>query len=628
MPQQLGAPGVYIEEIPSGRRVIRSVATSIGAFVDFFREGPVNEPVRIFGTGDFERTFGGYDTRSESSFQIPQFFLNGGTEAWVVRVTDDTALRSTIAIGDLTVTAANPGAWGDRIRAEVDYNTAAPNRFNLRVIRFASTDGNAQGLLSETFLDLSMTNTDPRFVETIVNDGSQMVTVTATGGGLPPASGTQGTDISALLQADFNTIGGGTTVDVTIGGATESVTFSWPNVAPDEAVTSLGQLRARVEAAIRAAAVGNPAFSGSRVFLERGAFRVISGQSGAGYDPADTVIFAADASATTMGLATGTATESATQFELGGGADGGLPQAGELIGSNALEPPTGMFALDNVDLFNILMIPRAAALTAANRDAVYSQAISYAEDRRAMVIIDLPEGITTLQDMTDLMTELETAGYRSTNSAIYYPRVVIPDPTNDFRLRAVGASGTMGGVWARTDSTRGVWKTPAGIDTTLEGVSQLEAVLNDGQNGVLNPLAINALRTFPVIGTVAWGGRTGDGTDVQGSEWQYISVRRTALMLQESLFRGTQWVVFEPNDEPLWANIRLNVGAFMNGLFQQGAFQGATPREAYYVKCDSETTTQNDIDAGIVNIEVGFAPLKPAEFVVIRFRQITGDVQT
>ncbi|MEM7504897.1 MAG: phage tail sheath family protein, partial [Pseudomonadota bacterium] len=178
MPQQLGAPGVYIEEIPSGRRVIRSVATSVAAFVDFFSEGPVNEPVQIFGTGDFERVFGGFDTRSESSFQIPQYFLNGGTEAWVVRVVDGTAVSSDDdgAFANLTVTAISPGLWGDTLRVEVDYNVAAnlgavaPDRFNMRVIRFASAAGNAPGLLSETFLDLSMQSTDPRFVETIVND--------------------------------------------------------------------------------------------------------------------------------------------------------------------------------------------------------------------------------------------------------------------------------------------------------------------------------------------------------------------------------------------------------------------------------------------------------------------------
>jgi phage tail sheath protein FI len=205
--------------------------------------------------------------------------------------------------------------------------------------------------------------------------------------------------------------------------------------------------------------------------------------------------------------------------------------------------------------------------------------------------------------------------------------VRLPDPTDDFRLRTIGSSGTVAGIYARTDTARGVWKAPAGIETGLEGISALEAQVNDGQNGVLNPLGINALRTFPVYGTIVWGSRTLAGADALASEWAYIPVRRLALMLEESLFRGTQWVVFEPNDEPTWANIRLNIGSFMNGLFKQGAFQGASPKDAYYVKCDNETTTQNDIDAGVVNIEVGFAPLKPAEFVVIRFRQIVGQVE-
>jgi phage tail sheath protein FI len=119
-----------------------------------------------------------------------------------------------------------------------------------------------------------------------------------------------------------------------------------------------------------------------------------------------------------------------------------------------------------------------------------------------------------------------------------------------------------------------------------------------------------------------------EGSDRLASEWKYIPVRRTALFLEESLYRGTQWVVFEPNDEPLWAQIRLNIGAFMQSLFRQGAFQGTTPRAAYFVKCDSETTTQTDINNGIVNILVGFAPLKPAEFVVIKIQQLAGEIET
>ncbi len=636
MPQQLGAPGVYIEEVPSGRRTIRSVATSIGAFVDFFREGPMNTPVRIFGTGDFERVFGGYDSRSEASFAIPQFFLNGGTEAWVIRVAAgspdeaEDVIQDEATVNVLTVRAANPGLWGDSLRVDIDHDVvdgdAADLRFNLRVSRHAGTDGNAPVLLSESFLDLSLDEDSPRFVETIVNDGSLLVQVDADdnvdGSTRPAANGTTGAALD-LDETAFNTLGGGQTLDLSVDGVTATATLTWDAGA----VLTLGQLRGRVEAAIRAADPGNPTYAAARVTLANSRLRLLTGRSGAAYDPDHTMTVTGGTAEGTLGLAAATAFAAAQQYQLTGGVSGDPPEAAELIGSSALEPPTGMFALDNVDLFNTLMIPRAAELSDTDRNAVYSNAIAYCEDRRAMVIVDLPPQTNTLADMTDLMADLEQAGFRSENAAIYYPRVRIPDPTNDFRLRTVGASGTLGGVWARTDTARGVWKAPAGIETGLQGVSELAAQVNDGQNGVLNPLGINVLRTFPVYGTIAWGARTLVGADALASEWAYVPVRRTALMLEESLFRGTQWVVFEPNDEPTWATIRMNIGAFMNGLFQQGAFQGASPKDAYYVKCDSETTTQNHIDQGIVNIEVGFAPLKPAEFVVIRFRQIVGQVE-
>jgi phage tail sheath protein FI len=181
------------------------------------------------------------------------------------------------------------------------------------------------------------------------------------------------------------------------------------------------------------------------------------------------------------------------------------------------------------------------------------------------------------------------------------------------------------GLIARIDSTRGVWKTPAGVEADLRGVLDVEVNLTDKENGVLNKLGVNCIRKFP-SGFVNWGGRTLEGSDDLTSEWKYIAIRRTALFLEESLFRGTKWVVFEPNDEPLWAQIRMNLRAFMLGLFRQGAFQGSSPDQAFYVKCDGETTTPNDQNLGIVNIEVGFAPLKPAEFVVIRIKQIAPDL--
>jgi hypothetical protein len=227
----------------------------------------------------------------------------------------------------------------------------------------------------------------------------------------------------------------------------------------------------------------------------------------------------------------------------------------------------------------------------------------------------------------DGLSGLGLSGTDARNAALYFPRVRQVDLLRDGQLDTFVPCGIIAGVMARTDAQRGVWKAPAGLDAALNGIHGLEVNLTDAENGMLNPLGINCLRVFPVNGRVAWGARTLRGADQLADEYKYIPVRRLALFLEESLYRGTQWVVFEPNDEPLWAQIRLNLGAFMHNLFRQGAFQGTTPRQAYFVKCDSETTTQNDIDLGIVNIVVGFAPLKPAEFVIIKIQQIAGELE-
>lgn len=184
------------------------------------------------------------------------------------------------------------------------------------------------------------------------------------------------------------------------------------------------------------------------------------------------------------------------------------------------------------------------------------------------------------------------------------------------------------GWHARTDRDRGVWKAPAGADATLNGVHELAYALSHAEDAGMNALGVNCLRLFPAFGVVAWGARTLHGADSAASEYKYVSVRRLALYVEESLARGLTWVTFEPNDQALWAQIRSNAGAFMNVLFRSGAFHGVSPHDAYFVKCDSQTTTQADIDRGVVNILVGFAPLKPAEFVEIRIQQLAGQVRT
>jgi phage tail sheath protein FI len=287
--------------------------------------------------------------------------------------------------------------------------------------------------------------------------------------------------------------------------------------------------------------------------------------------------------------------------------------------------------LEKADLFNLLCIPPPTR-NGDTDTSVYQKALSYCVKRRAMLIVDPPAAwgaspAGTAAKAIAGLSEIGLSGTDARNAALYFPRVIQPDPERDNQLDTFVPSGIIAGVMARTDAQRGVWKAPAGLDAALNGIQGLQATLTDDENGMLNPLGINCLRSFPVNGRVVWGARTLRGANQIADEYKYIPVRRTALFIEESLYRGTQWVVFEPNDEPLWAQIRLNLGAFMQSLFRQGAFQGKTPREAYFVKCDRETTTQNDINLGIVNILVGFAPLKPAEFVVIKIQQMAGQIE-
>jgi len=299
----------------------------------------------------------------------------------------------------------------------------------------------------------------------------------------------------------------------------------------------------------------------------------------------------------------------------------------DFIGAGKQANKLGLYALQNADLFNLLCVP-PYKLNATGLDVeadLVAAAAVYCQQRRAFLLVDPPSDWNTKDKAK---AGVGSVGTGSNHAALFFPRLRQANPLRGNQVEDFVPCGALAGVFARTDATRGVWKAPAGLDATLIAVPELSVPLSDAENGELNPLGINCLRAMPPAGRVVWGSRTLQGDDRLASEWKYIPVRRTALMIEESLYRGTQWVVFEPNDEPLWAQIRLNLGAFMQNLFRQGAFQGRTPREAYFVKCDKETTTQNDINLGIVNIVVGFAPLKPAEFVVIKIQQMAGQLAT
>lgn len=284
-----------------------------------------------------------------------------------------------------------------------------------------------------------------------------------------------------------------------------------------------------------------------------------------------------------------------------------------IIGDHA--SGTGIYALENVDLFNILCLPGVHDV------AALAKAIHYAKQRRAMIILDPDPAVNSFDAARDWISDPANATLKRNHAAAYVPRIHAADPLRDGMAHAFPNCGALAGLWARTDARRGVWKAPAGVDADLRGVVGLDTVLNTAHLELLNTTGLNCLRMLPGRGPVCWGARTLAGADSRGSRWKYLPVRRTALFIEESVDRGTRFAAFEPNGEALWAKIRSSVTAFMDALFRAGAFQGARAREAFFVKCGSDTTTRADIDRGSVNIEIGFAPLKPAEFLVLPIRQ-------
>ena len=292
------------------------------------------------------------------------------------------------------------------------------------------------------------------------------------------------------------------------------------------------------------------------------------------------------------------------------------------IGSGTAAARAGLYALEKAGFFNLLCIPPYRAVNGVPHqgvdDAVIAYAAKYCEMRRAFMVLDPPH---TWQTPADAVAGLERLP-KTMNAAVYFPRLLQADPLRNREQRTMAPCGAIAGIIARTDAARGLWKAPAGLDAVVRGAAGLSIDLSDAENDALNRLGINCLRRFPEAGTVVWGARTLRGDDRLNSVWKFIPVRRLALFVEESLYRGTRWVVSAPGGEPLWAQIRDSIGAFMQDLFRQGAFQGTKPEDAWFVKCDRETMTQKDIDLGIVNLLVGFAPLKPRDFIVIRIQQV------
>jgi uncharacterized protein len=567
---QVSYPGVYVEEVPSGVRTITGVATSITAFIGRAKRGESNKAVTVNSFGDFERIFGGLWLQSQLGFAVRDFYLNGGSQAIIVRLyhaeegTGAKPSKSKLTVGGIQLVAAYEGAWGTNLRVSVDLDGVTDEVAAMLGVTKAD-------LFNLTVRDAGPGGTTERFINLTVKESARRV--------------------DRVLKS-------------------ESALVRWDGVLDPTSPPTVSEADDAVTMAEDALAVAKKALNDKLIA-----------------NPADDV---------TAEKAAVTAAEQKVDEEkqklIDAVSDGLHLTALDFLPSGGEANKQGLYALEQADLFNILCIPPYSTSDGISFDVdttVVSAATAYCEKRRAMYLIDAPSDWNSKQKAKDTFTASsdDFPGVRSKNAALYFPRVRQNNPLRENRIEEFAPCGVIAGIFARTDTSRGVWKAPAGLEATLVGVPQLEVNLTDAENGELNPLGINCLRAFPASGRVVWGSRTLRGADQLADEWKYVPVRRTALYIEESLYRGTQWVVFEPNDEPLWAQIRLSVGAFMHNLFRQGAFQGQSPRDAYFVKCDKETTTQNDINLGIVNIVVGFAPLKPAEFVVIKLQQIAGQIE-
>jgi uncharacterized protein len=784
MPVQPTFPGVYVQEVPSGVRTITGVSTSVAAFVGMVNRGPLGLPVRILSFADYERRFGNDTSASEMTDQVRQFFLNGGQQAFIMRIAQDAVaaavtLRSesekAVEKDVLVLTAKDAGTVGDAIRIEIDYDTSSPeSTFNLTAYRLVSDgQGGTERVEEEVHSELSMNPNSPRFAVAVLSQQSNLLNAAPPGGDVNNVSALtafafpgyavagliasvaefQAAITSAIPVGQFGSflisVDGSPYVPVSVDRAAISANLiEGLNTAISNALlnfsVSATALTLENHLIIRSSAKGgsvrlrpgttNDLSAALLLGLDRGGLEVdgyaearpapngIFNTLGALPDdvPADWLKALRElgtkevANVTGYSLidVTGTYTQTANFSFAGGtlmanaaGTQNSLAQLqqsldvianqinldaanndqfgweAERVGFRIVLKPTfgssdtladsfditpdaaGEFKLNvpayrmnrtgefqfqvggtpgddglapgvdeyddayvtidrEVDLFNLMILPRATGQDDDAMAELYGSASVFCQERRAFLIVDPRSDWITVDDVDEEIVDVRI-GLATDHAAVYWPRLAISEAGV---IRHIDPSGSIAGLMARIDSSRGVWKAPAGTEATIRGVRGVQHSMSDGENGLINPQAVNALRVFPA-GVVCWGARTMVGFNNSGNDdYKYVPVRRLALFMEESLYRGLQFAVFEPNDEPLWAQIRLAAGAFMNNLFRQGAFQGQKASDAYFVKVDAETTTQNDINLGIVNVVIGFAPLKPAEFVIITIQQRAGQV--
>jgi len=655
-------PGVYIEHVPSGVLAIEAASTSIACFVGPVKRGPLNEPVFIANRGDFAAKFGDLDDSTSGirdigtdgtepdyfGYAINQFYDNGGSQAFVLRVGNGDEAVAKGALQDpespgkaLYFTAANEGRWGDKLIVQmkaVDADAAVPDVSLGFLLEVGFFDDENEFVALESFSGVRTAPDSGQYVKKIIEDQSTLINcehldiggagngaqVTAVRGKSMAALNAvalknkrlnfdvTGVPVSVKIESDLKTI----VVTRDVGGADDDETHDTGN-----AIADAGDVAAALTAAVNL----HPELQGFAAKLDAEDRLVLIPPDSPINDPVSVALNAADAG----GLSTPLALDTPDALTLPAANTAHFLPGADSGNLAATDYDAAFKAMRDYRSISIVLLPGLAWEAGLGQDVV-NKAVTHCEFMKNRVLIVDPPNPGVVANVLSSGKDVKDKAFpSSTFTALYYPWVNVSNPHYDADTQAnrpvthtIPPSGMAAGMWARIDGSRGVWKAPAGLEATVRGTQGPNLLIGNDIQDQLNEWGINCIR--PIIGPpVVWGART-LATKVKPDQ-RYVPVRRTSAMIGESLYNALQAVVFEPNKHTLWASLRASANDFMDQLFRAGAFQGEKASQAYYVKCGlGQTMTQGDIDAGIVRLVVGYAPLKPAEFVVVQIKQIVG----
>lgn len=577
MPITPSYPGLYIQEIPSNSHTISAAPTSVTVFIGYthpFQTQTFNQPVEIFSFTDYEKNFGGFFNSS---------WFNADEQAGLF---SDVAMAVYQFFQNGGAVAWVVGLQSSQAQAASEFYDSS----NLPTLTIAGAEFQAQVAVDDQYsLTIEISNVAAAQTSPLNSPLTADLTITYQPSANPPPVGSK-----ILVE-------------------------TYPRVNFQQAQSNGAPTPGSVFAAIQ------------------GTSRLVKVTPVSPFSPPTTVdAFDLDLPSPLSSPPTGPIVFSFASMGSPPVADPTETSANIFSDSDFTAAMAADSPLDKLPIFNLLVLPGVTELS------VLAAASSFCLAKRAFFIMDPPPNDTSdgSSGTTSIGDDLDNTLPKSKNSALYFPYLQSNHPLTGEVIN-IPPSGTVAGIFAETDQNRGVWKAPAGFETLLNNVTDVirasppgvtpqtySGQMTDQRHGVLNLQGVNCVRNLPGIGPVVFGARTSVSANPSFQDWKYVPVRRMALFLEQTFYANLGWVVFEPNADPLWTAIRNSINSFMLGLFRQNAFQGTTPSEAFQVKCDAQTTTQDDINNGIVNIVVGFAPLKPAEFVIIQISQLAGQSQT